>query len=252
MIKIAYRISEAGFPKEKPAYVNNENCLRNMVNVFPCSKYKWHVLADSVSEETKNMIGNYIPLENIEHANIKNGPGYPFVHLLNKLINQSDVNDIIYFVENDYIHRIGSDVVLQEGFDLGGHYVTLYDHPDKYINATEGGNPYIEDGGEVTKVFLSKSCHWKLTNSTTGTFASTVQTLKEDYQTIIKYANAPYWNDFHMCLELGQRARTILSCIPGYATHGETKWLTPLINWESVMNESYDKRNTCERDLDGD
>lgn len=236
MIKIAYRISEVGFAKAKPVYVTNENCLVNAIAAFPLDKHEWHVLADGVGDETKVMIEKYFPIKNIEYVNIKNGPGYPFMYLLDKLINCSEPTQIVYFLENDYIHRLGSDIVMQEGFDLGGHYVTLYDHPDKYINATEGGNPYIEDGGEVTKVFLSKSCHWKLTNSTTGTFASTVQTLKDDYQTIIKYANQPYWNDFHMCLELGQRGRTILSCIPGYATHGETKWLTPLIDWESVIN----------------
>jgi len=238
MIKIAYRISEAGFPKEKPSYVNNENCLRNAIAAFPLDKHEWHVLADSVGVETKAMIEKYVPQKNIEYVTIKNGPGYPFLHLLNKLINQSDNTDIIYFIENDYIHCLGSDVVMQEGFNLGAHYVTLYDHPDKYINATDGGNPYIEDGGEITKVFLTKSCHWKLTNSTTGTFASTVQALKDDYQTIIKYANNPYWNDFQMCLELGNRGRTIISCIPGYATHGETKWLTPLIDWQKVMDDT--------------
>jgi len=137
-------------------------------------------------------------------------------------------DDIVYFIENDYIHKINSDIVLKEGIKLGANYVTLYDHHDKYINATDGGNPFIEDGGEITRVLLSKSCHWKFTNSTTGTFAATIKTLKEDYEIIKKYALNDYWNDFGMFSELILNNRSLISPIPGYSTHGESKWLSPL------------------------
>ena len=33
-MKIIYRISDAGYSKIKPDYVNNENCLKNFCNVF--------------------------------------------------------------------------------------------------------------------------------------------------------------------------------------------------------------------------
>ena len=233
-MKIVYRISDVGFNKLKPEYINNENCLKNAVNVFSLEKHDWYVLADTVSDSTKQMIEKYIPQEKIEYISIKNGPGYPFMYALDKMIKISSDKDIIYFIENDYLHKNKSDIILEEGFDLGADYVTLYDHPDKYINADMGGNPFIEGGGEITRVFLSNSCHWKLTNSTTGTFASTIKTLKKDYDIIKKYANNPYWNDFHMFTELKEKGQTLLSPIPGYATHGETTWLTPLINWSEI------------------
>lgn len=239
MIKVVYRISDAGYNKIKPDYVNNENCLRNAIAAFPFNNNDWYVLADGVSIETKQMIETYVPIDRIEHINIKNGPGYPFMYALNKFINMLSDDNIIYFIENDYIHRLNSDIILEEGFSLGTDYVTLYDHPDKYMNPDKGGNPFIEDNGEITRVYLSKSCHWKLTNSTTGTFAAKVSTLKRDYQTISKFANQPYWNDFHMFIELLQSLnRTLISPIPGYSTHGETRWLTPLINWEEIMTNT--------------
>lgn len=239
MINVIYRISNAGFSKVKPEYISNEKCLRNAVNAFPLDKHNWKVLADSVNDETREMIEKYVPQDNIEHITIKNGPGYPFMYVLDQLLKESDNdNQTVYFVENDYLHRPDSDIVLQEGIDLGADYVTLYDHPDKYLNANEGGNPFIEGRGEVTQVFLSNTCHWKFTNSTTGTFAAKVSTLRDDYEVIKKYANNQYWNDFHMFLELRDKGRSLISPLPGYATHGETAWLTPLINWNDISNNT--------------
>jgi hypothetical protein len=59
-----------------------------------------------------------------------------------------------------------------EGFELGASFVALYDHPDKYLDPSKGGNPYCEGGAEDTRVYLTTSCHWKITNSTTMTFAA--------------------------------------------------------------------------------
>jgi hypothetical protein len=50
MLKIYYRISEAGYNKIKPPYINNENCLRNFVKHFDPSSIT--VIADNIGEET--------------------------------------------------------------------------------------------------------------------------------------------------------------------------------------------------------
>ena len=157
------------------------------------------------------------------------------MYMLDKMLRESDDLDIIYFVENDYIHRAGADVALLEGINLGAEYVTLYDHPDKYKEPTNGGNPYCHGGAEDTRVYLSKSCHWKLTNSTTGTFASSIRTLKRDYDVIKQYANNVHWSDFYMWLSLREKGAALISPIPGYSTHGDVGTITPLINWKTEI-----------------
>jgi hypothetical protein len=235
MIKIIYRISDAGYKKTKPSYINNENCLKNALSVFPLEKYHWSIIADNISKSTKDMILKYVPNESIKHTKIGSGAG-----TFNVALNESleyDKDCIVYFLENDYIHRPNADKVLLEGFDIGGDYVSLYDHADKYIPSSRGGNKLIEDdGGEFTKVYLSESCHWKLTNSATMTFASKVQNLKNDEDILRRWTNiGNYPRDFDMFMELREKGKSLLSPIPGYSTHGETDWLSPLINWEKYI-----------------
>ena len=140
----------------------------------------------------------------------------------------------VYFIENDYLHKPDSQKILEEGFTLGASFVALYDHPDKYLDPSRGGNPYCEGGGEDTRVYLTDSCHWKITNSTTMTFAAKVSTLKRVEPILRKHTSGIHPNDFQMFLELRSQGELLITPIPGYATHGETKWISPLTDWTKI------------------
>ena len=43
---IIYRISDSGYKKEKPTYINNENCLQNAVHIFKNATF--YIIADNV------------------------------------------------------------------------------------------------------------------------------------------------------------------------------------------------------------
>ena len=233
-MKVIYRISDAGYNKVKPNYINNESCLKNFCNAFYEYIHDINIIADNVSDATYSMIRKYIDPINIERVSVGHGAG-TFNLALTKALKWNN-DEIVYFVENDYLHRQGADFMLLQAFKtINPDYVTLYDHPDKYIPANKGGNPYIdEDGGEITKLYCSGDCHWKLTNSTTMTFAANVNTLKEDELIFRKWTEGSYPNDFQIFLELREKGRTLVSSVPGYATHGESKWLSPLTDWSSI------------------
>ena len=97
-------------------------------------------------------------------------------------------DSIVYFPENDYLHKPGARKILMEGINSGAHYVSLYDHPDKYA-IDEGRNPLVSGVGEYTRIFYTDSVHWKITNSTTMTFAALVKTLKMDEAILRKYTS---------------------------------------------------------------
>ena len=231
-MKIIYRIADTGYNKVKPNYINNEKCLSNFYWVF----FDEHetadilVMADNVSESTRKMIQQHGV--DIEHVNVGHGAG-TFNLALDIALTYDD-DEVVYFVENDYIHKAEAYKVLKEGFELGASFVSLYDHPDKYLDPSRGGNPYCEGGGEDTRVYLSESCHWKITNSTTMTFAGKVSTLKRVEPILRKHTNTAHPNDFQMFSELREQGELLITPLPGYSTHGETAWLSPLTDWGKV------------------
>jgi len=238
-IKVYYRISDAGYSKVKPQFVNNQNCLTNFYSVFHINKNDINIFADNTSPETDELIQKISKKAPIKTS--FGSSGQSFRNVYEKAISENTDDTIIYFVENDYIHNWGSMNAIIEGIEMGADYVTLYDHPDKYIDKDKGGNPEVENGGEITQVFLTNNYHWKLTNSTTMTFAATVKTLIRDAYVIKKHTSGSYPTDYQMCVELRALGKTMISPIPGLATHGETMWLSPLIDWQEVMNNSISK-----------
>eukprot|EP00959_Pyramimonas_sp_CCMP1952_P318876 6672049-Pyramimonas_sp.AAC.1 len=75
------------------------------------------------------------------------------------------------------------------------------------------------------------------------TFASRLRTLREDAAVFRKYCETPGRPaDFELfcelCFRSGPKARRLVSSIPGFATHGETAWLAPLVPWEDIAKRS--------------
>jgi len=229
-MKIIYRISDTGYNKVKPDYINNENCLKNFIHTFGSQNLE--IIADNCSEETLRMIRKYVHPNKINKVYVGHGAG-TFNLALDKALEYDD-ETIVYFIENDYLHKPGAYKILEEGFKLEASFVSLYDHPDKYKGPEQGGNPYCEGGAEDTRVYLTDSCHWKITNSTTMTFASKVSTLKRTENILRKWTNGTHPNDFQMFLELRENNELLITPLPGYSTHGETAWLSPLTDWSKI------------------
>tara|TARA_R110000796_G_scaffold30530_2_gene81510 strand:- start:1191 stop:1874 length:684 start_codon:yes stop_codon:yes gene_type:complete len=227
-MKIIYRISDTGYKKEKPEYIDNKKCLSNFVWTF--QDHDILVMADNISDNTREMIQQHEV--SIKHVSVGHGAG-TFNLALDIALTYDD-DEIVYFVENDYIHKKESYEIITEGFELGASFVSLYDHPDKYLDPSQGGNPYCEGGGEDTRVYLTDLCHWKVTNSTTMTFAAKVSTLKRVESILRKWTSETHPNDFQMFLELRDNNELLITPLPGYATHGETAWLSPLTDWSKV------------------
>ena len=229
-MKVIYRISDGGYNKIKPDYVTKKGIFKHFINIF--TGYDIYVVADNVCDETYNFILQYVNVSKVFRINLSNAGS--FMYAVDFAINNFDDTQKIYFAEDDYVYTSNAAMIIEEGLEVGD-YSSGYDHPDKYINHNEGGpNPYIEEGGEITRVKLSKHSHWKITNSCCMTFATKVSTLKQDLKIYKIWCSGTHPNDFKMFLDLKRiNNRNVVSCIPAVSTHGETKWLSPFIDWKS-------------------
>jgi len=228
-MKIIYRISDGGHPKNKPYYVTKRGVFLHFIKIF--REYDIYIVADNVTDDTLIFLSKYS--NNILRTNFGNGAG-SFIYAVEFAINTFSNNpeEDIYFAEDDYIYTKNAPKIIKEGLTIAD-YSSGYDHPDKYINTSEGGpNPFIKEGGEETRVILSKNSHWKITNSCCMTFATKVKTLKEDINIYKTHCTGTYPRDFYIFLDLKKKNRKLVSSIPSVSTHGETAHLAHFINWE--------------------
>ncbi|MCK9429847.1 MAG: hypothetical protein M0R17_07565 [Candidatus Omnitrophica bacterium] len=147
-----------------------------------------------------------------------------------KSTNPND-DDIIYIVEDDYMHISYWCDILFEAFDTFTNvdYVTLYDHPDKYFLP-------IYDNLQ-SKILVSKSCHWRTTPSTCNTYAALWSTFKKHWNTHIKYSSPEFTHDGYdhtKFLDLWNLGSNLISPIPGYSTHCERQFISPNIDWSKI------------------
>ena len=70
------------------------------------------------------------------------------------------------------------------------------------------------------------------------TFASKVSYLKQFERILRHYTSTTHPHDFEMWIDLRSQGASLITPIPGYSTHGESAWLTPLINWNNVNSNS--------------
>ena len=232
MLKVYYRLSnlEAGMSKKKISNATKQYCLQNAIEVFGADNIT--IMGDRLNDETRKFVEEL----GLRLLLVDNGSGSgTFRDALDQAIKENDDNTMVYLLEDDFLHLNGAHRKLVEVLGAYDCYATLYDHPDKYINATEGGNPFIEGGGEDTKLFKTETSHWKITNSTVMSFAARVGRLKQDHHLLMKYSEGHITDSFRFFCELRQmKGIPVVSSVPGCSTHCEETWLSPFTNWEKI------------------
>lgn len=145
--------------------------------------------------------------------------------------------DIVYILEDDYVHRPNWPSILREGLrtvepkHIKFDYITLYDHRDKYyFNGKDLEEMYKDLQSQIA---ISASVHWRTIPATTNTFALTHKTFFEDFEIIQKYM----LDDLNKFRTLQKKGRILGSCIPGYSTHCQISFLSPCIDWENEITQ---------------
>ena len=209
----------------RPKGFNYEKCFINLLDTIKNTNVELHVVFDGNIKS--NFINKYKD-EFILHE-IKAGNDYKSAmqtyNLAYSIVKKN--NDLIYFLENDYLHVKGWVEKVTELFSKYKllHYISLYDHNDKYFL------PMYEN--LVSKVFVTQNHHWRSTPSTCGSFIITRELLELDFNTHISTIG-----DHNKFIQLNkEKNRIVITPIPGLSTHCMEGLMSPVVNWEQINNK---------------
>ena len=150
-----------------------------------------------------------------------------------KNMNKYSENELIYFLENDYIH---ADTWVKEVENLFNSkinfdYASLYDHSDKYSFSSSFNSSYKN---LKSKIYVTQSCHWRTAPSTCGSFIVRPTALEKDYFIL----NSPLTDRrLFPALRFFKR-RVLLTAIPGLSTHCMSSYMSPCVEWERFLSVS--------------
>jgi hypothetical protein len=208
----------------RPEWFSYEKCYDNLLTTLPewnSNLYNVNVIYDGTDDSwiTKYSFHKFY--------RIQAGSDFNSFQQTCKIVREDDdvkEGDLIYFVENDYMHLPGW---LEKVFELFNSYqemgyVSLYDHKDKYFL------PQYQ--GLLSAIFITDTHHWRTTPSTCGTFIVSEELFKQDYDIL-----STMEGDHNKWLWLSaNRGRSVITAIPGLATHCMEGLLSPTINWEQI------------------
>lgn len=213
--------------KSRPEWFNREKIFDLLLPTLD-ERVDYVAFHDSGNGEIKD---HFLQNKEVVKISQKGGSGaHSFLNVLNHVIKQEyDDNDIIYFLEDDYLHKPGWVDILLDGFKyIEADYYTLYDHPNKYQMELITSFP--------THLFVTPSCHWRTTISTTNTYACRFKTLKKHFGIHVQYCDleAKWVKDHAKFTHLWNIGSNLLSCVPGYSTHVEENMLSPIVDWSKI------------------
>ena len=236
-MRIIFRTSSHKHQKIK-LKISPLDCLKNIKKAFKNTDIT--VVGDNIIKSQVEKYKKVVGKKNFIEINLKNNSkslqycidlvlGFQKSKNFKKISNE---NELVYFVENDYLHTINSKKNLIDAFNLNIHYVSLYDHPDYYDNCKKFTDFRQALDNPEKKVLVGKYSHWVTASSTTCTFAVKKKILLEDYSYFKKMCKRDIPRDQKIFTQLTNKGRLLISPIPSLSTHIETSYLAPLINWK--------------------
>ena len=159
--------------------------------------------------------------ESIDPKNFKDKikPGYSEAKFSNManfytslMIAKKDPADVIYFVEDDYLH---SEYAITEMIFAYEKLSTIF---SKDLVLLPADYPYLYAKDEVTKIYLGEKYHWRLVSESLVTFMTSRRVIEENYKNLEKMGME--WVDpWEKPLHDIYNSNPCLSPVPSLAVH---------------------------------
>tara|TARA_S200000501_G_scaffold179447_1_gene168963 strand:- start:114 stop:1142 length:1029 start_codon:yes stop_codon:yes gene_type:complete len=150
-------------------------------------------------------------------------------------IAKSECDDLIYFVEDDYIHKKESI------FEMLSSYEKISSEINKEIFICPVDYPYLYKKLENSKIFIGNKYHWRSVNESLLTFLTSKSLINkywDDLMVMSENEHSPFETPLHKIFE----KELCISPIPSLAMHctnvNSIFGLSPNINWSKVWDEN--------------
>ena len=143
--------------------------------------------------------------------------------------------DLIYFVEDDYIHEIDSITEMLFTYER----ITSLTNKELVICPTD--YPYLYVQAENTKLYLGEKYHWRKINETLCTFLTSKQIIEKHWDKLLSMCTFEHY-PFESPLHEIYKNELCISPIPSIAIHctniNSIYGLSPNKNWKKIWDEN--------------
>ncbi len=210
----------------RPDWFSYKTCFNNMLHTIKNTDASLTVMMDGEVSQWIDVNSNTdYSVHQFDGGSDSASATYTYKYI-QKLLTESKIkkDDLIYVAENDYLHISGWVEEVETLFTTynGLHYVSLYDHNDKYISSMYSDL--------TSKIFTTSTHHWRSTPSTCGTYIARAELLMDDLNDHLDVVG-----DHNKWIHLNHtKQRFILTPIPGLSTHCMEGLLSPTIKWQEI------------------
>ena len=163
----------------------------------------------------------------------------------NQISNMSNINqslnvgknceDLVYFVEDDYIHKINAieEMLLS--------YERISSQIGKELIMCPADYPYLYNKLQNSRVILGNNCHWRSIDESLCTFLTSKKIINKHFKKFVsacEFEHYPFEKPFHDIY----KKELCISPMPSLAVHftniNSIYGLSPLINYEKLWKEN--------------
>ena len=249
------------FEKEKSEYTfRTINSIINSLNynkdVLKKIKIKIFIIDFNSKKEDKEKIKNKLAAENLDFEIIDlNIDKFNQIKTLNKnnpiiennmkatmasiltsfKIAKEKSEDLVYFIEDDYIHKKESI------FEIISSYEKISSQLDKEFFICPVDYPYLYKKLESSNIFVGNKYHWRTVNECLLTFLTSKHLIEKYYDDLLNMSeieHSPFETPLHKIFE----KELCISPIPSLAMHctnvNSVFGLSPNIDWNKIWEEN--------------
>ena len=209
---------------------STDQCLMKIENIFKSFNTKYSLINLDV-EKFKKKIN---PI-NERGDKVTSNQMSNMANIYQSLIEAKKSEDLIYFVEDDYIHNKNS---INEMIFT---YERIASQLDREIILCPTDYPYLYAKADVFQILLCHKCHWRKVNETLCTFLTSklmIEKYWNKYTSMCEKEHAPFEKPMHEIYE----KELCISPIPSLAIRltniNSIFGLSPNVDWKKTWDEN--------------